>query len=208
MIVGYHTQIKKDWTDDDLHHKLSLLPQFLQDKILCKHQHLGIQLSVAGNLLLLKLIDHFKLNLRLDNLQYGQHQRPYFDGGFDFNISHSGNRIICCGTIDSKIGVDIELMKPTGVDYDDYFTNTEQQNIRAAKNPKTEFFKYWTRKEAVLKAIGTGVCAPLLDIDVSDDEVVYQNETFHLMPIEINDDFAGYVACDVKQGVLIKKVEV
>jgi len=207
MIVGYHTQITKDWADDDLHHKLSLLPQFLQDKITPKRRHLDVQLSIAGNLLLLKIIDHFNLDLRLDDLRYGQYKRPYFDGGFDFNISHSGNRVICCGTMEGKIGVDIELMHPIDIDYDDYFTPAEQQNIRAAENQQTEFFKYWTRKEAVLKAIGTGVYTPLLQINVSHDKVIYQGETFYLMPIDIDVDFAGYLACDVRQQLLITNVE-
>lgn len=207
MIVGYHTQIAQDWTADDLHHKLNLLPQFLQDKITPKRRHLDAQLSIAGNLLLLKVIDHFNLDLRLDDLRYCQYQRPYFDGGFDFNISHSGNRVICCGTMEGKIGVDIELMQPIDIDYDDYFTHTEQQNIRAAKNPQTEFFKYWTRKEAVLKAMGTGVYTPLLEIDVSLDEVIYQDETFHLMPVDIDANFAGHLACDVKQKLFMAKVE-
>lgn len=208
MIVCYHTQITKDWTDDDLNHKLSLLPQFLKDKITPKRRHLDVQLSITGHLLLLKLIEHFNIDLKLDDLQYGQYQRPYFPGNFDFNISHSSNRVICCGAANGKIGVDIELIKPVNINYDDYFTVAEQQNIRAAKNPQTEFFKYWARKEAVLKAVGTGVYTPLLDIDVSNNVVVYQNDTFYLLPMDIDVDFVGYVACDIKQELAIIKTEV
>jgi len=208
MIIGYHTQITKDWTKNDLHHKLSLLPQFLQNKISKKRKQMDAQLSIAGCLLLLKLIDHFKLDLTLDDLRYGQYRRPYFDGRFDFNISHSGDRVICCGAMDGTVGVDIELMEPVDVDYDDYFNQTEQQHIRAAKNQQTEFFKYWTRKEAVLKALGTGVYTPLLGIDVSDNLVIYQKQVFHLLPMDIDADFAGCAACDVRQELVITKVEV
>ena len=206
MIAGYHTQITESWPEEELHYKLNLLPQSLRDKIMTKRQHLDVQLSVTGNILLLKLIEHFGLDLTLENLQYSEYQRPYFAGGFDFNISHSGNRVICCGTIKGKLGVDIELMKPVTLNYDDYLTAAEQKNIRAAKNPHTEFFKYWTRKEAVLKAIGTGVYTPLLDIDVSDDEVHYGDEVYYLSPIDIDADFAGCLAHSVQQDIVLKKI--
>lgn len=208
MIAGYHTQITKKWTDDDLNHKLSLLPQKLREKIMSKRQQLDLQLSVTGYLLLLKLIEHFGSDLKLDDLQYNLHQRPGFAGGFDFNISHSDNSVICCATDTGKLGVDIELIKPIAINYDDYFTIAEQQNIRAAETPDIAFFKYWTRKEAVLKAVGTGVYTPLLDIDVSTDKVVYQNEVYYLSPIDIDTAFAGCLACTKKQELLLKKVEV
>lgn len=208
MIVGYHTQITQNWTPDDLAYKLNLLPKPLRDKITAKRQHLDVQLSVTGKLLLLKLIDHFGLDLKLDDLLYGPYQRPYFAGNFDFNISHSGNRVICCGTTTGKVGIDIELMKSVAINYDDYFTTTEQQNIRAAKNPDAAFFKHWTCKEAVLKAVGTGVYTPLLEIDASADEVVYRNEIYYLSKIDIDVDFSGCVAYDVKQDIILKEVEI
>lgn len=207
MIAGYHTQITHNWTDDDLNHKLNLLPQKLRDKIMLKRQQRDRQLSVAGYLLLLKLIEHFGINLKLDDLQYNPYQRPGFDG-FDFNISHSGDRVICCATDTGKLGVDIELINPVAINYDDYFIRAEQQNIRAAANPDMAFFKYWTRKEAVLKAVGTGVYTPLLDIDVSADKVAYQTEVYYLSTIEIDAAFAGCIACTIPQELLLKKVEV
>ncbi|MFD2871056.1 4'-phosphopantetheinyl transferase family protein [Mucilaginibacter ximonensis] len=208
MIAGFYMQIAENRANNDLGHKLSLLPQFLQHKIAAKRQQLDVHLSITGNLLLLKLIDHFKLDLKLDDLGYGPYQRPYFDAGFDFNISHSGNCVICCGTMEGKIGVDIEVIKPIDINYDDYFTNTEQQNIRAAQNQQTEFFKYWTRKEAVLKAVGTGVYTPLLAINVSSDEVIYKGEHYYLSPLEVGPGFAGHIASTLRQDIYIKKAEV
>lgn len=208
MIVGFHAEIMQRQANNDLDHKLSLLPSALREKITTKRQHLDVQLSVTGHLLLLKLIDHFGISLTLDDLQYSKYHRPYFSGDFDFSISHSGNRVICCGTSSGKVGVDIELIKPVDLNQEDYFTTAEQQKIRAAQNPDTEFFNYWVRKEAVLKALGTGVYTPLLEIDVSADEVVYRNETFYLLPLNIDSAYAGCIACDIKQDISISKVEI
>ncbi|MBC7401387.1 MAG: 4'-phosphopantetheinyl transferase superfamily protein [Mucilaginibacter sp.] len=206
MIVCYHREILKPWTDIELQERLSFLPDNIQKPILLKRNHLDVQLSVSGNLLLLELIKHFGLDLKLSNLIYGEHKRPYFNNDFDFNISHSGNRVICCATKEGKVGIDIELMQPVSINYDDYFTPTEQANIRAAQNPEAEFFRYWTKKEALLKAVGTGMFTPLLDIDVSEDEVQYRNGIYYLSPIDIDEDYLGCIAHTFRQDILIKEL--
>jgi 4'-phosphopantetheinyl transferase len=206
MIVCYHTKILKPWTDDELQEHLSQLPERIQQTILLKRNHLDVQLSVSGNLLLLALMKHFGLNLTSNDLLYSEYRRPYFNACFDFNISHSGNRVICCATMEGKVGVDIELITPIEIAYDDYFTQVEQHNLRTAKNPEAEFFKYWTRKEAVIKTIGTGIYTPLMDIDVSLDTVTYKDEIFHLTPIDIDEDYKGCVAYTVMQEITIKKM--
>jgi 4'-phosphopantetheinyl transferase len=206
MIVCYHTEITRPWTDNELQERLSLLPENIQKPILLKRNHLDVQLSVTGNLLLIELIKHFCLDLKLTELFYNEYQRPYFNSDFDFNISHSGNRVICCATLEGKVGIDIELMQPIAINQEDYFTPTEQANIRAAKDPDNEFFKYWTRKEAVLKAVGTGVYTPLLDIDVSADEVIFKNDIYYLSTIEIDPTYKGCLAHSVKREISVENI--
>ncbi|MGF7082588.1 4'-phosphopantetheinyl transferase family protein [Mucilaginibacter sp. UYCu711] len=208
MIVCYHTEIREPWTSNELEQKLALIPEGIKQKILLKKKHLDVQLSTSGNLLILELLKYFKTDLTLAEIAYNDYQRPYFNDGFDFNISHSGNRVIACATLTGKVGIDIELMKPVDLNYDDYFTPAEQQHIRAAQNPNVEFSKYWTRKEAVLKAVGTGVHTPLLDIDVSADEVSYQGETYFLSAIDIDPNYSGCIAHTVKQKITIEKLSV
>jgi 4'-phosphopantetheinyl transferase len=203
MIVCYHTQITQPWTDAELQQKAAGIPQAIMQKILQKRNHLDVQLSVTGNLLLAKLIKHFKLDVTLDDIVYNAYQRPCFNTGVDFNIAHAGNRVICCATSHGKVGTDIELIKPININHGDYFTAAEQQSIRTATNPGTAFFKYWTRKEAVLKAIGTGLYTPLLDIDLSADEISYQGEKYYLSPIDIAPDYKGCIAYTVSQDIVI-----
>jgi 4'-phosphopantetheinyl transferase len=206
MIVCYHTEIREPWTSNELEQKLALIPEGIKQKILKKKNHLDIQLSASGNLLILELLKYFKVELTLAEIAYNDYQRPYFNDGFDFNISHSGNRVIACATLSGKVGIDIELMKPVDLNYDDYFTAAEQQHIRAAQNPDAEFFKYWTRKEAILKAIGMGVYTPLLDIDVSADEVSYQGENYFLSPVDIYDGYECCIAHTVKQEISVQTI--
>ena len=185
---------------------MELIPDGIKRQILLKRNHLDMQLSVCGNLLILALIKHFEVDLTLAEIVYNDYQRPYFNDGFDFNISHSGNRVVGCATLNGKVGIDIELMKPINLNYNDYFTPTEQQNIRTAKNPDTEFFNYWTRKEALLKAVGTGVFTPLLDIDVSANSFIYMGDNYHLSPIDIAADYKSCIAYTIDQEIVVKAI--
>lgn len=204
MIVCYHAKITKPWTGNELEQKLALIPEGIKQKILLKKNHLDIQLSATGNLLILELLKYFKAELTLAEIAYNDYQRPCFNDGFDFNVSHSGNRVIACATLTGKVGIDIEIMKPVDLNYDDYFTPAEQQHICAAQNPDVAFFKYWTRKEAVLKAVGTGVHTPLLDMDVSAAKVNYKGETYFLSAIDIDNGYNGCLAHTVKQEIILK----
>ncbi len=90
------------------------------------------------------------------------------DTKLEFNISHSGNMILMgfrfCKNNDLKtnpqIGVDIEKIKPD-FDFelvlDEFFTQEEQEAIWESKNSIETFFKFWTQKEALVKATGTGL---------------------------------------------------
>jgi 4'-phosphopantetheinyl transferase len=206
MIICYYTELNKTWGSDELEQKMAPIPLAIRQNILLKRNLPDVQLSVCGSLLILKLLTRFGLNLSLADLHYNLYQRPYFDAGFDFNVSHSGNRIVCCATDNGKVGIDIELTGPVNFNYDDYFTPNEQKNIRADQNPDTAFFKYWTRKEALLKAVGAGVYTPLLAIDVSEDSFIYEGSTYYLSPIEIDPAYQSCIAHTVKQEINISLI--
>lgn len=88
-----------------------------------------------------------------------------------FNISHSGNKILV-GISEEEIGVDIEIMKDQfefGELSKAYFSEKEQNKINASINPQATFLKFWTCKEALLKAAGTGISEEIKNIIVCDD---------------------------------------
>lgn len=89
-----------------------------------------------------------------------------------FNISHSHNIILMAMTIENTLGIDIEYhLKKISIDNlsEFLFSPMEKQTFLALKSQpeKTEaFFRYWTRKEAYLKAKGIGLIADLSNISV------------------------------------------
>jgi 4'-phosphopantetheinyl transferase len=195
MMICCYTEINHRWGEQELADKLMLLPEKLQQQALRKRQWIDKQLSVAGKLLLLRLLKELERQLSLSDLKYNDYHRPYFNAGPDFNIAHSGNIAVCGVTDSGKIGIDIEQIKEIDLaDYTDYFTPNEWDKINQYPNKYDGFYDFWTRKEAVLKAIGTGFHTPLSSVDVSDENLIYDGIAYHIKPLAINQDYKCHVA--------------
>jgi 4'-phosphopantetheinyl transferase len=89
-----------------------------------------------------------------------------------FSLSHSGDRAVLAASEQREIGIDIERVRP--LDHLDlarrYFHPNEASAIEGVKAPGEQllaFFRIWTLKEAVVKAIGKGLSIPLDTFDVS-----------------------------------------
>jgi len=89
-----------------------------------------------------------------------------------FNVSHSGDIGVFAFALGRRIGVDVECIRHD-VDVDEiprrFFSQLEQQTLAGLEGrQKIEgFFNCWTRKEAYVKAVGSGLSLPLRDFDVS-----------------------------------------
>lgn len=90
---------------------------------------------------------------------------------FNFNLSHSGDRIILAVTYGAVLGIDVEKLN---FDQDlslahQVFSDTEIRELsqyKASQQVKA-FFKGWTQKEAYIKALGLGLSAPLKEFSVT-----------------------------------------
>lgn len=93
-----------------------------------------------------------------------------------FNLSHSKEYAMLAVTDSNEIGVDIELIKsiPEMLDiaYELYTENENDLLKNASDESQNIFFRFWTRKEAIIKAVGKGLSAPLKMIDVSSDSSI------------------------------------
>jgi 4'-phosphopantetheinyl transferase len=84
----------------------------------------------------------------------------------EFSLSHSRGVVLVGLAVGGAIGIDVELVRP----FDDcdslarrFFAPDEYRAICSLPEPArlSGFFRYWTRKEAVLKALGTGMSTRL-----------------------------------------------
>lgn len=94
----------------------------------------------------------------------GSHGKPFLKNGPFFNLSHSGDWVLCAVS-PFEVGCDIEQIKPFYPSFARrFFTQEEYADILAQPSPAEQavrFFRYWTLKESFLKATGLGLSLPL-----------------------------------------------
>ena len=93
-----------------------------------------------------------------------------------FNLSHTRGFVACAVCTDSEIGIDVEALGPrlAGIDIaKQFFSPSEVAILRsAAKDQRANmFFRFWTLKEAFIKATGEGLSRALDSFSFSLDPV-------------------------------------
>ncbi len=105
------------------------------------------------------------------SLSYQAHGKPELGPpwkayGLEFNVSHSHELAVYAFTRGSPIGVDVECIRPmpnAAELLERFFSPEEVQQWQQmpAERQLRAFFQGWTRKEAWLKAVGSGLSFPL-----------------------------------------------
>ncbi len=98
---------------------------------------------------------------------YNQHGKPfindkYNDYTIEFNTSHSELYGLIAMTLNSKVGVDIQKIKPlqdiSALSSRFFSDNERNELMRIDENKQQDaFYLGWVRKESFIKAVGTGV---------------------------------------------------
>lgn len=126
---------------------------------------------------ILRLILSFYTNSDPDKLSYyyGINNKPGIpkDPVF-FNLTHTKNAFAIAVTRNHYIGIDLEEIN-SGIEIkaiaSNYFGLKERDYIfHSEKEAFERFFLIWTRKEALLKALGTGILDKLDEISLCDEE--------------------------------------
>jgi 4'-phosphopantetheinyl transferase len=109
--------------------------------------------------------------------EYGPHGKPVLACGFvpatAFNLSHSHELALFALTSVGAVGVDLEAIRPMEEHgrrlIRRFFSPAEQAEYLAlpVADRLAAFFRGWTRKEAFLKATGTGLATVLHSFDVT-----------------------------------------
>lgn len=197
MTTIFYTHCKK-MNEDRYKRGLSLLTPFMRDKI---HKYIrwkDAHASLYGKLLLMEGMREFNFNNSLEQLKYTEFGKPYFPSeSFSFNISHSVDYVVCVISNDKQIKLGIDLEKITSINFNN-FDNIWSQSERSRVNNLQTFYTYWTRKEAVIKAVGRGLQIPLTDINVTQLNVIYEGAPYFLNKIEINNEYEVHLASSKK----------
>ena len=157
-----------------IHYKISKLPNFCQDKIFKYSSLLKQQQRLEGLQLLQKVL--FDNNFNLQHIYYNKYGKPMVDQSIDFSLSYANNNVVLGFIKNGAIGVDIEQIKTINIlDFIDYFSEYEFHYLSGCNNSQTIFYKLWTRKEAVAKAVGKGAMLDFKSFEVLNDDIEVNN---------------------------------
>ena len=183
-------------SNDEINVKLSILSEYLQNKISNYTSNEKKQQRLEG---LALLTDALHKNNRDKNdislLYYNDFGKPFISTDIDFSISYSGTAAILGFVKKGIIGVDIEQIRPIDCkQFKDYFTRNEWDFLTQNRYNNVHFFRLWTRKEAAAKAIGKGIFLDFNTIEVLKDDVYIEDKSFFLQT-EFLEDYCYSVAC-------------
>lgn len=147
---------------------------------------------------------------------YTPQRKPWLPGGPVFNLSHSGGWAALAVSADTPLGVDIEAHR--AVEYDvpkRFFSKTENDALQGLTGADWQlaFFRSWTRKEALVKALGDGLSMPLDRFDVSHgtqarltrlDHAQSAASDWSLLNLDLGPEMSGALAVQARgQGVTV-----
>jgi len=105
-------------------------------------------------------------------ISVGDHGKPFISHPMRFNVTHSGDVVAFAFCIGREVGIDVERIDPdinTMMLAQNVFSASELKQFEALTHHEqvSAFFVSWTRKEALLKALGDGLTKPLCGIEMS-----------------------------------------
>jgi 4'-phosphopantetheinyl transferase len=108
----------------------------------------------------------------------GEAGKPELEGSeLAVSLTHSGDAVLVAVALGGEVGVDAELLRPDAAGWrlvDHALTASERARLDAVPAPDRaeSFLRIWTRKEAILKAAGTGLGIDPRRVDLDGLDVV------------------------------------
>ena len=137
---------------------------------------------MAGRALARRMLHAQTGQSMVDDFARNPHGKPFCPlTTAEFSISHSGDMVWVAVCRSTPVGIDVEKMHPLpdAAELTGQLHPQERQALLALPETELEtaFYRCWTRKEALLKAVGTGLSTPLQDFCVRIDQ---QNDSWVL----------------------------
>jgi 4'-phosphopantetheinyl transferase len=177
---------------------LDLIPTTYHEPIGKYRRWQDAHAALLGKILLRTALEKAGHSSDLSRLQYTEWKKPFLPAGPQFNISHSGNRVVCILGTSARIGIDIEVLKPFSFDgFEQQFIPAEWAAILGAPSPMAAFFHFWTAKESLIKADGRGLGIPLQELDLTKPNPIRLDGgcwSVHNLPLF--DDYACHMAME------------
>lgn len=205
MIYIFYTRFDKPISYDNWSNILDHLSPEIRKKSNSYRKWEDQHAFILGRLLLKECFNKIGISQNaIFDIKYNTFGKPFLNDDIDFNISHSGNFAICAIGKKLKLGIDIETI--TTIDFKDYqyiMTEEEWHKIHLSKTPLRSFFRFWTLKESIIKAEEKGLSIPLLDINIINNKVIYNNKSWNLTELNLNKNICTCLATNIEDPNLL-----
>jgi 4'-phosphopantetheinyl transferase len=167
------------------------------------------QFIICRSLLKLILAKHSHLPVTQINVEIDANNKPYLSSNklVCFNVSHAKGYALIAVNDNHPIGVDIEYLN-NNFDFSeimpDIYSPLEIETVLNATDKTHVFYTFWTRKEAIVKATGTGISDFLPQIPATDGEHAVDSKLLdgfnHLkvLSFNLNKDYIASIALSNK----------
>ena len=154
-----HIFLSEEIWEFDLAAALTEISEQRREQALKFRHELGQRLCVVAYQLLKRGLKEVYGMEGNPEFTYNEHGKPSIAGHPEifFNLSHCKEAAICAIS-DRPIGVDVESVRAFNDSLVRYTMNDEEiHEIESAEDRTVAFIQLWTKKEAALKLIGTGI---------------------------------------------------
>lgn len=161
------------------------LPSVIRQKIAKRKNKKRAKVSLVGYLLLQQMLQRYT-TVDLAGIKYQESGKPYFENEeWTFSISHSQRLVAVALSNEGEVGLDIEYYRT--LDLSDntfaFFSIPEKEAILAASNPQETVIEYWSKKEALVKAVGGQMFDMANYTNVIENEVIWGNTPYYLQQL-------------------------
>lgn len=209
-VLVLHTRLDEMLTEQAWERYFSQLPVETQAKVMRYRRWEDRQAAVFGRLLVAEGLKRFGFTANaVSRVWLDTYKRPVIDCGVDFNISHSGEYVVCALSEGARLGIDIEKRKPfCFMDLAECFSEREQEELIKSQNREAIFYDFWTMKESVLKADGRGLSVPMDQIIVKNGRVMLDGATWFVEKLDFGQDYTCHLATNTDSpSIEMQKVE-
>ncbi len=205
MIEIWYSNID-DFSEGAYLEELNHFPENIRQEIEKPHSIQERKLKLLGRM----LVRHREIsngrNFSWGKWTSGRFGKPKMKGSPHFNISHSG-RIVAVAFAEDELGLDIEQHASVEVNGISKFLHPlEREFIEKSDDQRSSLFYVWTRKEAFLKAIGTGLQERLTETNCL-EHTVRRDEMWFIQSERVSTDYWLAVCSQEMRELEIKEVK-
>ena len=184
--MNYYIEKISSFSDEKLKEFLKFLDEEKREQYLrTTNENRKKALLVSHGFLKEKVSELF--GIKKENLIFAvsENGKPFCKSHNDiyFSVSHSGD-FFAVAISKKEVGIDIELLKnPTEKLIKRVCSDNEKKLIDASKNKSETFTEIWTKKEAYLKALGTGIDRELKSVDTTNFDFFTENHEEFILSV-------------------------